>query len=631
LLILFLVCSFTASLPLAYGQSTGTIKGKVKNLKIGTGIENAQVECSGPSHGSTATDAYGNYTITGLAPGPYTIAITALGYVQKTHSTFIYPTMNTPPDFMLNMLSIRGRVHDAASPSTGIAEANITIGEEIRLTNSTGHYEWLDLSNGTYTLMVSAPGYASQTQQVTVSTGNTQLADFASASVPAGRISGTVTDDATRDPVNQATVRVRRGSWEREATTDLNGQYSIENVPAWASWTVDAYKVGYVAQSTTASVQSGATTSLNFALVPFGRITGTVRDQTTNQPIDQALVKADSEFLNTTDANGYYTIFALAGTYTVTASAPGYSSSSQGNIRVRAGGTETVNFLLQSVPPGNIVGNVTDATTGSPIVGATVTADVGYSNITDSDGRYTLSNLPAWTYTVNVSATGFIGDTILRSVPSSGSITADFQLAPFTRIRLEPYVNFGNPGQSFNVNLDVADARFVHSWDAYLWWNPALFDVSTASEGDFLKGEFGNRTTQFSYETYPNEGVIRMRGWSSLATLDSGVSGSGTLALLTLQVKAKGACTIDVTNALLYDPGAMPSFPNAMEDAVFRTLQGDVNNDGTVDKPDLDVVVGLYGSKFGDPSWNASADVNSDHVIDVFDEHRVGRDYGQSI
>jgi hypothetical protein len=556
---------------LVFGQSTGTISGRVINMETGMGIFGATVSANGPSQQVNATDPNGYYTISGLAPGPYVIVASASGYLSQSYMLFVYETANPSlPNFRLHLLSIMGRVYVSSTPSIGIVEANVTIGGYLVLTNSTGHYEILDLSDGSYTVTATAPGYTNESQLVTVSAGVSTVADFGLSQVAPGTISGTVIDSSTSQGLYQATVKVSRGSFEKLGETDQNGEYTIENVPTWPFWTIDAYKTGYVAQSTTTAVQSEETSTLDFALTPFGIIDGTVKDQATDQPVAGALVKADSEFLSTTNSSGHYTMFVLAGRYTVTASAPGYASESRSNVRVSEGEATTQNFALETIPPGGIIGSVADAKTGSGIAGATVTAD-GHTNTTDANGNYILSSLPSWTYNVTVSASGYASDSIKRTVPSGGSITADFMLAPYTRVHLKPHSNTGNVGQYFNLNINISEARFIYRWEVYLWWNSALLNVANVAEEAFLKGPFGNRTTELSFEIYPNEGVIHVKGWSTLAIPDDGVSGNGTLATMTLQIKAKGACNIDITNAMLFDPKGFPMFPSVMEGALFET------------------------------------------------------------
>ena len=90
---------------------------------------------------------------------------------------------------------------------------------------------------------------------------------------------------------------------------------------------------------------------------------------------------------------------------------------------------------------GTISGIVTNATTGNGIGGATVTATPGnYSTTTTSSnpfeppeniGSYTLSDIPAGTYTVSVSATGYETKTETGVVVTEDSTTTlDFALTP---------------------------------------------------------------------------------------------------------------------------------------------------------------------------------------------------------
>jgi len=629
LLVLLMLQSVMAGLHLAFAQSMGTISGRVVIVDTVTGISNATVSASGPSQQVNTTDSNGYYTISGLAPGPYTITASASGYLSQSFVLFVYETGSNTLDFRLDLPSVKGRVYDLSTPSVGIAEANVTGGKKPVLTNSTGHYELLNLSNGAYTVAATAPGYTNESQLVTVSAGVSTVADFGLSQVASGTVSGTVTDSSTSQGLYQATVRVGRGSFEKLGETDQNGEYTIENVPAWPFWTVDAYKTGYVAQSTTTAVQPEQNSTLDFALTPFGIINGTVRDQATNQPIDGALVKADSGFVNTTDTNGYYTMFVLAGAYDITASAPGYDSVEQSNVIVFEGKTTTRNFALETNPPGSIIGNVTDNITGKGIVNATVIADI-CNDTTDPDGNYTLSSLPAWTYIVTASASGYVDSSTKLTVPSDGSITCNFALRPDTKIHLEPYLNFGNLEQSFNLNINISNARFVYGWETYLWWNPILFDVANVTEGDFLKGPFGNRTTELSFETYPNEGVIHVNGSSTPP--DDGVNGNGTLATITFQIKAKGICNINITSDMLWladEPYVMLLHPG--EGVLFRTLQSDVNSDGIVNIFDLYDIGEAYDSNPHGTNWNINADINRDKIVDSFDLSQIEKDYGTSI
>ena len=76
---------------------------------------------------------------------------------------------------------------------------------------------------------------------------------------------------------------------------------------------------------------------------------------------------------------------------------------------------ETVSLVVDSAAAAenpcdalpSLIVNVTDALTGDPIVGATVQAE-RQSSTTDSDGNATLTGLPASSFPVSISATGYV-------------------------------------------------------------------------------------------------------------------------------------------------------------------------------------------------------------------------------
>jgi len=116
-----------------------------------------------------------------------------------------------------------------------------------------------------------------------------------------------------------------------------------------------------------------------------------------------------------------------------------------------------------------------------------------------------------------------------------------------------------------------------------------------------------------------------------LPTPDCGVSGSGTLVTIGYHIKEKGVCGIEVTNAMLSDPNGFPIFPNSLEDALFRTYEGDVNNDGIINVSDLSATRVSFGSRPDGFNWNINADVDRDQTVSVFDLYHVGKDYLESV
>lgn len=85
-------------------------------------------------------------------------------------------------------------------------------------------------------------------------------------------------------------------------------------------------------------------------------------------------------------------------------------------------------LLAQST--GTITGKVTDSKTGEPLIGATVILEgTELGDATNSDGRYTINNIPTKTYNVKVSYVGFVEQTKFNVVVrSEGNIDLNFQL-----------------------------------------------------------------------------------------------------------------------------------------------------------------------------------------------------------
>jgi hypothetical protein len=86
-------------------------------------------------------------------------------------------------------------------------------------------------------------------------------------------------------------------------------------------------------------------------------------------------------------------------------------------------------FFGPNTTPGSITGHVTDSSTGAAIAGATVSYSGG-STTTDSGGSYTFSNVPAGSYSVTASQTGYVSQTASVTVTAASASTLNFQLSP---------------------------------------------------------------------------------------------------------------------------------------------------------------------------------------------------------
>ena len=159
-------------------------------------------------------------------------------------------------------------------------------------------------------------------------------------------------------------------------------------------------------------------------------ISGQVIDTVTHLPIVGAIISlSPGGAATSTDVTGNYSVAVNPGTYTVTASAAGYSSASQ-TVTVNGGQNQFVTFKLVSlIATGSIKGIVTDSMTATAIPGATVRLSNGLATITDVGGNFSFPVVLYGTYTITASAIGYVGQSQPVTVKPGPLTTINFQLA----------------------------------------------------------------------------------------------------------------------------------------------------------------------------------------------------------
>jgi len=155
--------------------------------------------------------------------------------------------------------TISGTVTDATT-NKPIGSATVTLGSLTTSTSFQGTYSFSDVPAGTYTLTVTAGGYASQSKQVQVSQGTSQTLNF-SLQPAATTVSGTVIDATTSTPVPSATVTL--GS--QTTTTSSAGSYTFSNVQP-GSYTITASANGYNSTSKQIQVSGGVPQTVDLSL-----------------------------------------------------------------------------------------------------------------------------------------------------------------------------------------------------------------------------------------------------------------------------------------------------------------------------------------------------------------------------
>ena len=410
---LFLVLLFSFSiftvLPAFAGDISGTVKRDSDNQPIAGVWVYANDYSTWSSGGSAQTAADGTYTITGLAAGGYRVQAIAYGtdYVVEYYNNTTY--------------------------SNSAAQVAVTAGQ------------------------------------------TTSNIDFSLAL--GGRISGVVKRDSDNQPLEGLQVTVweySTGDWGYSVLTQADGTYTITGLPAGGYRVeVDASGTDYAGEyynntnySSAAQVvvTAGQTTSnIDFSLALGGRISGVVKRDSDNQPIEGLQITV-SEYSTgdwggsaQTAADGSYTIEGLAaGSYMVQASAYGtdyldeyYNNTADRNsaaqVVVTAGST-TANIDFSLALGGRISGVVKRDSDNQPIAGISVSANPyssagsGRSAQTAADGSYTITGLAAGIYRVRAVAYGtdYVGEyynnttdnnSAAQVVVTAGSTTADIDFS----------------------------------------------------------------------------------------------------------------------------------------------------------------------------------------------------------
>jgi PKD repeat protein len=485
----------------------GQITGKVTGASGGTSLSDIEIsvyEANGEQFiASTTTDAAGEYTVSGLGGGEYKLEFVpdygGGNYLPQFYSDQPSLTAANPIKVAVEQTSsgidaqlqtggeITGKVTDASSKAA-LTDINVCVqassGEGVyqcATSNSAGEYTVVGLATGKYKVEFEATEGAnylsqyfngkadeSEAEPVSVTAGST-TSGIDAAMVVGGQIVGKVTNAASKagaegiyvcayertgDVLSACAYTTSTGEYDLAPL--VTGEYSVQFNSYANSYLPQYYSdKAYLSEATPVSVITGASTpGVDAAMVPAGKIAGTVTSASSGKPLEQ--IKVCAQAVNggyagdcgATNSSGEYTIAPLTtGEYTVEfSSGEGAYATQYYNgkatlatatpVLVSAGSTK-VGIDAAMTPGGQITGKVTGKATTDGLQGIDVcAAEQGGEYITrcaatDSSGEYTIPNLSSGQYKVEFDPAGgayfaqYYNDKSSPSEADPVSVTAD--------------------------------------------------------------------------------------------------------------------------------------------------------------------------------------------------------------
>lgn len=419
------------SLTLKVGNVSGTIFDKFRSP---VGI--ATVSVVGTNL-AVSTAADGTYDLANVPAGTRTLSVQAgaAGSAQATVNVVAGETVYKDIYLQTPSGTVRGKVTNASN-NQPIAGASILVGIPFgaiyysAFTDGGGNYQLNDIPTGSITVYAGADGYIAGQATGTVVVNQTLTLDLAlRPDTQPGTVTGTIKSNLTNQPLPGATITVV--GTVLSTTSGPDGTYSLTAVPSGAQ-TLSASKAGFATASVGVTVQAGQSVTKDITLVrETGIIQGRVTNSATGAGIDGAFVGSFDEPTSTlTTATGSYVLpNAPTGIIQINFSKFGFTPKTR-TVTVIKGETTIYDIALDP-DVGVITGTVRNAANGNGVASATVTvAGTNLSATSNASGAYTISNVPAGSQTLNVTATGFIATSTQVTVSAGQTVTRDISISP---------------------------------------------------------------------------------------------------------------------------------------------------------------------------------------------------------
>jgi len=418
--------------------TTGVINGTVSD-QHGAPISGVTMSLL-PGGTTTTTDVNGFYSFGALNPGNYSVTAAMSGYNTQTKAgvvvaggtTVINFTMIASPGSLTGTVTSLFDGSPIAGASVELRAGTVVIGTTT--TDSDGDYFFDAVPVGRYIAYASAPNYSTghSFTELVGSNMTTTMVDVILAPLPV-RLSGHVYSTvAGNPPIAGAVVTMPDGS---SRTTDTSGYYAFESVNPGTYTLTASDSPAHSSEQKTITLNPGSDGTVDFYLSPNPiRVTVSVVDGSNGDAPLSGAILSGVGYIAITGADGSYTRYVAAGTYTVSGDKIGYFGDS---------GSDSVTFTVDEGDPerpvlirlyqASLYGYVLEDGTNNPLTNAVVTVSSGGIAVTtantNASGYYQVEDLLPDTYSVSASLSGYEPSAIATVVIDNDSHRQDFTLA----------------------------------------------------------------------------------------------------------------------------------------------------------------------------------------------------------
>lgn len=250
-----------------------SVRGTVVDTGTGRGIPEASISIEKGSVKKTgATDANGDYLISNLSNGEYTISVVKKGYALLTGpEAFTIADTDAQVDFTLEILDKIITVEVKDEEGNVVSDAGVVADGEADVDKyhgtgiyQAGNYVIGELKAGKYTVTATKGGYSGASKEG-VATGATQSLQITKI---VGSIQGRVVDEKDSSPIAGTRVTIRGSETDTSTYTDIQGDYLFPDlVPG--IYTLEVEKEYYISRPRQQEVEitgSGQKTAEDFLL-----------------------------------------------------------------------------------------------------------------------------------------------------------------------------------------------------------------------------------------------------------------------------------------------------------------------------------------------------------------------------